>query len=120
LRDGDDNLVQHFHNAIDGFTNLYFDAVGFAAPEPANRRLANAYLAMRAIQINDLALARLILYPELEMVCTNSQCDNYENYVQCPQCSEYLIPYVYHLHQHNCRNVPGHPPSKPNDNTTSD
>ena len=111
----DDALVAHFRNAIDGFAQVYFDAVGFSTPDPIVRELTNAYLAMRAIQVNDLPLARLILYSEREMTCTNSQCENHENEVQCPKCSEYLIPYVYHQRHHNCRNVLGHPPWKRND-----
>ena len=105
----DGPLVQHFRRSIDGFVQLYYDAAALADSTSINSDLLKAYLVMRAVQANDLPLARLIFYREREIICTNTQCDNCENEILCPKCKEYLIPYVHYQRLHNCRNIPGHP-----------
>ena len=105
----DEELQQHFADTIREFSALYQStAVWDGSNGFENRQVCTGFLALQAVLMDDLPMARLILFNYHELTCSNRACDNSAE-IQCPDCKSYAIPYDYHRVVHNCSNVTGHP-----------
>lgn len=107
----DQDLVEHFNQSIKGFVELYGSCISPVQSGSGwkDRHVFTGYLALQAVAMGELPLARMIAYGHREMVCTNPDCDE-DGEIQCPGCDAYMIPYEYHTRFHNMRNASGHPP----------
>lgn len=106
----DRELQEHFAEVIRGFSDLYQETGDWNGGnvDAGNRAVCTGYLALQAVVMDDLPLARLILFSYFELTCSNPDCDNTAE-IQCPNCKSYAVPYDYHRQVHNMSNAPGHP-----------
>ena len=105
----DEELRSHFISAIREFSALYQSTAtwdGYNGYE--NRQVCIGFLALQAVLMDDLPMARLILFNYYELTCSNIACDN-SSEIRCPDCKSYAVPYDYHRVVHNMSNAKGHP-----------
>ena len=105
----DSKLTSHFDASIDGFVALYATAASSQDVNFNLREMQASYLAIQALSMGSLPLARLIHHRHREMACINDECNNNAE-IQCPSCKRYIVPYEFHQYNHNMRNVLNHPP----------
>lgn len=107
----DAELVAHFDETMGGFLELYAEHADLnrAREDKTIKAICSAEMVVRSIVMKDLTLARMIIAPYHELVCTNRQCERYEQHFQCPGCEAYAIPEVYYRRFHNSRHIEGHP-----------
>ena len=118
----DKPLADHFRAALQAFYDLYDSEVGVAAPSGfddggTQRVLVRGCLAVRAALMEDLPLARCILFSHHELKCSSPQCDQ-DVELRCKRCGGYAVPYEHHRVWQPMRNVEAHPPHR--ENTSDD
>jgi hypothetical protein len=105
----DDELRNHFHATIRGYATVYQSSARWDGHEGVgNRQLCIGFLALQAVLMDDLPLARCILLNYHELNCPNPDCEN-KDMIQCPECDAYVVAYDHHRITHNSCNVPEHP-----------